>query len=253
MRKNTICLLLIGSLVLLGVSFANARGTAVADVANTIHNFSASAPLQGMFPSPYAADVGELNGRICVYCHTPHGGSLDAPLWNRKQSPSATSGYQMYTSETLSLANAAVTTVNSQSLICLSCHDGSLAIGDGMIKNGGTNASNLINFNQVVETPQTGGPGSRVGASLADINSLTDLRDDHPISVSYTDANTAKGLEFKDTVPAELLLFGSKATVECATCHDPHVDYNRVGQEQYAPFLAMSNDGSAMCLACHTK
>jgi len=33
--------------------------------------------------------------------------------------------------------------------------------------------------------------------------------------------------------------------VECASCHDPHSENNT--------FLRVSNDGSAVCLACHTK
>ena len=33
--------------------------------------------------------------------------------------------------------------------------------------------------------------------------------------------------------------------VECASCHDPH--------SNNTTFLRISNDGSAVCLACHTK
>lgn len=38
----------------------------------------------------------------------------------------------------------------------------------------------------------------------------------------------------------------SQPYVECATCHDPHSSAN-------ATFLRMSNDNSAVCLACHIK
>jgi predicted CXXCH cytochrome family protein len=38
--------------------------------------------------------------------------------------------------------------------------------------------------------------------------------------------------------------------VECASCHDPHVD-NIAGNNP--TFLRVSNVGSAVCLACHDK
>ena len=46
--------------------------------------------------------------------------------------------------------------------------------------------------------------------------------------------------------------------VECASCHDPHVSEGQAGPGPTSPsagktFLRISNDGSAVCLACHTK
>ena len=44
--------------------------------------------------------------------------------------------------------------------------------------------------------------------------------------------------------------------VECASCHDPHVSENQTGPNSQVAgktFLRISNDGSAVCLACHTK
>jgi len=41
-------------------------------------------------------------------------------------------------------------------------------------------------------------------------------------------------------------LTGAQAFVECASCHDPHTSTQ-------ATFLRMSNAGSLLCLACHTK
>jgi predicted CXXCH cytochrome family protein len=37
----------------------------------------------------------------------------------------------------------------------------------------------------------------------------------------------------------------SQPFVECASCHDPHVNTQT--------FLRVANDGSAVCLACHNK
>ena len=66
-----------------------AKGTS--DVTNGVHNLSVT----GI--DPYWGDVGSSlyatdQDSVCVFCHTPHGGSLDAPLWNRGE-PVPVSGW----------------------------------------------------------------------------------------------------------------------------------------------------------------
>jgi Doubled CXXCH motif (Paired_CXXCH_1) len=49
---------------------------------------------------------------------------------------------------------------------------------------------------------------------------------------------------------------GTGPGVECASCHDPHVSQGQAGpnsQVAGATFLRVSNNGSAVCLSCHTK
>lgn len=50
---------------------------------------------------------------------------------------------------------------------------------------------------------------------------------------------------------------GAGPSVECASCHDPHVAQGDTaaasGQVAGATFLRISNAGSAVCLACHVK
>ena len=54
-------------------------GTASAGIADTKHNLGSGAGLPGR---NQVTDTAE----ICVFCHTPHGGSTDAPvpLWNKR-------------------------------------------------------------------------------------------------------------------------------------------------------------------------
>jgi predicted CXXCH cytochrome family protein len=79
----------------------------------------------------------------------------------------------------------------------------------------------------------------------------TDLSNDHPIGITYD--NTATGdTAFVDPavvatnlgVPLATALPGTK--VECSSCHSVH-------DTTYMPFLRISNDNSAICLACHVK
>ena len=50
----------------------------------------------------------------------------------------------------------------------------------------------------------------------------------------------------RDKTDMILFMSGTNAQVECASCHDVHDNTN-------VPFLRMTNTGSALCLACHTK
>src|SRR5579859_1984268 len=60
----------------------------------------------------------------CSYCHAPHSG-LNMGLWNQKLT---TQTYSMYTSNTVK--NSGVQPVlASDSNMCLSCHDGTVAVG----------------------------------------------------------------------------------------------------------------------------
>ncbi|MEN8118799.1 MAG: cytochrome c3 family protein [Bacteroidota bacterium] len=171
------------------------------------------------------------NNRICIVCHTPHNGTAmaNAPLWNRELSATAT--YTMYSSLTFDGAASAVdpiATSSSNSRLCLSCHDGTVA---------------LENFGGVTT-------GTTFITGSANIG--TDLSNDHPISFTYDDAlsTTDPGLWQPSTTAAlggtiqSEMLFGDQ--LECASCHNVHDNTNGF-------FLRMDNTGSALCLTCHNK
>ncbi len=100
----------------------------------------------------------------------------------------------------------------------------------------------------------------------------TDLRNDHPVGVRYP-ANGSNA-DFKNTTATsgsirffdtngnsrpdknEVRLYdtGDGFEVECASCHDPHGVPSGAAGSQFNPsFLRISNTGSNLCLACHTK
>ena len=65
------------------------------------------------------------SGEICKVCHTPHNAITtvtNAPLWNH-QMTNAT--FQLYTSATM---NATTGQPDGSSKLCLSCHDGTVAL-----------------------------------------------------------------------------------------------------------------------------
>jgi len=240
----------------------------VINVANSYHNLSTSAPdILGLMANPYRSqNVSE----ICIFCHTPHSGndpSVSGPLWNR-QNPAGP--FTMYTSSRTGTA-AGSRSINKESLICLSCHDGTIAT-NAIINIGPEGPSvpegadpayiNIVTDGWAGVAPAI--LGSRIGAAMGNDGMVTassgHLEDDHPISVdmaaSITSFGSGVGGEFKTINDAELagVRFFNTSYVECSSCHDPHIDYLApTGDTAYAPFLVMPNTNSDLCYACHNK
>lgn len=224
-------------------------------VANTPHNLSATAP--DFF-------LGSDEEEVCIFCHTPHGGSLTGPLWNRGDSAQA---YTHYTSSTLStlVSSTRVGNISPESSLCLSCHDGSISMYTVM------NASNTLGaqptpfMDATMRSGFVGAQGPNIGQGTDATGAPTavnnDLSDDHPISFLYksvlddpTNANDLQTIAYAEGQGVRFFPIGAADAlkrVECSSCHDPHVDY--LANSNWAPFLITPNAGSALCLACHNK
>ena len=192
----------------------------------------------------------------CAFCHTPHGANanVNAPLWNRFVNPATV--FQLYTSPTMnSTFLDGAGSVGGVSAVCLGCHDGTqaTAVVSGVI---GSTKHDLVNAPGPGGTPDTtsqpncsrchpdmyGGPA---------VNWMgTDLRNDHPIRISYPTAAQDPDFVPIATVQAStgVQLYGTlQDTVECASCHNPH------GGIAGTPFLRRDNIASGLCLECHVK
>lgn len=218
----------------------------------TVHNLSTSGPQDRFYASDPGAALKE--DQICIYCHTPHGGSIDAPLWSKDMS--AMQGVSIFKSYTTVNIPDPDRAIQNESLVCLTCHDGSIGIAENMITSSGVLPDNA--FIQITALGTT--PDARIGATIANPWDVKQLTDDHPISFSYktiAEANTADFHTVAEVETAGLSLYGTNEFMECATCHDPHVNYLDFalygGDPEYAPFLAIPNKNSEMCLTCHVK
>lgn len=186
-----------------------------AAVATTKHNLSVS----GTGTIKATSETG-----ICIFCHAPHNAAPDTALWNRRN-PGST--YVPYSSSTIK-SNPGQP--NGGSLLCLSCHDGTIALGEVLSRKVPIAMAGGL-------TTLPAGPG-RLG---------TDLSDDHPVSIAYTAALAAARGDLADpsTLTGRVKL-DSTGQLQCSSCHDAHDDTN-------GKFLVMSNRGSALCITCHTK
>lgn len=166
------------------------------------------------------------NNEICIACHTPHNADAtvaNAPLWNHEVTAVAT--YTLYASNSL---NATMAQPDGISKLCLSCHDGTVAIDSF----GGATGTNFVTGNR---------------------NVGTDLSNDHPVSFSYQDSidngdnglyATTEATALGGSIATDLLSGGN---VECSSCHDVHNQYGNTR------LLKISNANSDLCLTCHDK
>ena len=274
------------SALAMGLIAATQEAAAAGNISNTKHNLSAVRSGTSWGSTQFSSGTGDIyaqtgSDQICVFCHTPHGGSAinDAPLWNREMKSSG-----QYSAYTMVGANSTGTAaVGGMALACLSCHDGTQAMdamlngpGFGNDATGGTR-SFLPDGTTNYTWSNTEGPTmSGNGAPLIG----TDLKNDHPIGMKYCGGGAVSGAggiqapsgtcsdpDFMEATGVagnnksyvlggstasgdlNLKLYGTDVAnglVQCGTCHDPHLDNART-------FLRQPAAGSRICLTCHTK
>jgi len=178
-------------------------------IVNSKHNLSVTGP-------------GEIRAlsedRICIFCHTPHNAAPSSPLWNRNLQPT---NYTLYQSSTLS---STPQQPSGPTRLCLSCHDGTIALGNVLQPAAG------IQMNMELTASRR---------SYLD----TDISNDHPVSFNYYEA--LPNPELSPVIPAGLRTYGN-GNIHCTTCHDPHDD-------TFGKFLVMGNQFSALCTTCHVN
>lgn len=194
-------------------AFAVSAAAQLSSVVNSPHNLSAS----GLGTVRAATEE-----QVCIFCHAPHNASPVRPLWNREM---PVEPYAIYTSRALDAAPGQPT---GMSKMCLSCHDGTIAVGSVFSR-----GMPILMASGVTTIP----------AGSANLG--TDLRDDHPISFRYDSALASQDPHVRD--PALLppaIRLDENRELQCTSCHDAHD--NSLGK-----FLVMHNNDSQLCKACH--
>ena len=193
---------------------------------------------------------GWSGGEICKPCHTPHFANpdLDFRLWNHALT---TATYELHGG-----TGTAADDFDLVSRLCLSCHDGTVA---------------LDAFGGMAGSATFIPASANLSRGDAGVNDLTD---DHPVGNSegiyyaYTDPDAPSFWmgAFNDvnsptgsrpsvgptgaSLPLKKWDDGAgtiRNVVSCASCHEVH---NRGG---YDHLTRISNASSAMCLTCHIK
>ncbi len=244
-------LLCVAILLLLGLKMIAVAGIDPGTgIVGTSHDLSAAAGQAHNY-----GDTTEQAGtdRICIYCHAPHHSLMPhdtiryLPLWNHAESLHTV--FTMYSNgvvfgESVQKGSTVVEYTNTpgtSSLLCLGCHDGSVAVS----AYGYTPSSSM---------------GSSTGAKATDRiligGGIADLRNHHPIGVDYYEAvsrnnqirppsSPLRGVNKYGLTIEDLL---SNGRVECTTCHDVHNTRN-----ESLKFTWVKDLRSDFCLTCHIK
>jgi len=217
---------------------------------------------------------------LCYFCHITHKAGTPASvatqpgymLWNHTISSVTSYGY--YGSDTFNaLLTAGGGTINdlgntnsitslTVSNLCLSCHDGSIAIASFYETTGGLPAAGSYLNNAY---------GSFTNISGGNPFQITDLSKSHPVNFTYTSgvATAAGGQLLSPAIGSvdgngALPLYGASGTImQCTTCHDPHNGTFLTVTEPGATrpttvfpfprlFLSSYTGTGGFCCYCHT-
>jgi len=190
--------------------------TGAQSIVNSKHNLSVNGP--GTIKSTSESE-------ICIFCHTPHNSAPQVPLWNRNTSVIT---YSLYDNTVSSTFDATAHQPDGSSLVCLSCHDGTIALGNVLSR-----SADIFD-----------GKGTKMPIGSRGLLG-TDLSDDHPVSFVFN-AALASGdghLIFPPTYPATVDV---NSKVQCTSCHNAH-------NNMYGKFLVASKEYSDICLKCHNN
>jgi hypothetical protein len=224
-------------------------------LASTAHDFSGKSVTGGNGET--------FTTGLCTFCHTPHKALSTLLLWNHTLSSNNFSWDVPATTAGTKFATFKGDTYKGPTAKCLSCHDGSVAIGDVAWFGEGKPAAPL-------DTTKHGeGDTFNVGFG-------GNMAGNHPVAMpypylqaknTYNGTTTGDGAvlnEWQNTPLANIRIFNddgagnitagaiaAKTGIECSSCHDPH---NKAAVDDL--FLRGTLGGNTtdyICLKCHIK
>lgn len=169
--------------------------------------------------------------QLCVFCHVPHNSqpAVSRPLWSHTMTTQNLTWAPAATVRGTTLPTSITGAALAGSRACMSCHDGTVALGDLLNGTGGT-----VTGPNVTAGKLTGGPNF-LNPSAMESN--------HPLGVTQPPA--IPGFTGFKVVPASSAInYDASGYVQCGSCHNPH-------DNTYSPFLKADNTGSAICVTCH--
>lgn len=204
----------------------------------------------GIAGSPHDFSSEPWNGRheICRVCHVPHDHGeatqyyMNGLLWNHGVTAATYTMYDQAWSSTLNGAQSAQP--DGTSKLCLSCHDGTVAV-DTFDKYAGGSIF-MSDYDIGFQVPR-----------FLDGGNL-DLRGTHPLSIQY---DTSADPNLNDPAATQMGLSGvindvlDSGKVQCSACHDVH-DQESVPAThllRVAQTVAQGGTASGLCLTCHIK
>jgi predicted CXXCH cytochrome family protein len=219
-------------------------GMAFADISTTRHAFVKSAKRD--------------RSDLCVFCHTPNvsGTPPDAaPVWQKSVGTALT--FTIY--DDIGRLGLGKSSVGSQSVACLSCHDSNQA--QAVTKGGASDHPFGVPYRGATKDRQPGNSTSQpagVDDAMVAAKKLVNLEDFRDVTQGTIEDRTVwwvspTGASGGRRTRSDLPLYTRNYTesgenlpfIECSSCHDPHSNNQK--------FLRVPNEGSKLCLTCHIK
>jgi hypothetical protein len=251
-------------------------------LAATPHDFTSTGT--GDLHQGVAGNIG-----ICTYCHTPHKAFSTLLLWNHTLSANSFKWDVPATTAGTTLPTLAPS-YKGASVKCLSCHDGSVAIGDvGWFIEAPRQGAAALQTDQI--TNALGGqavstiaaPGEFVVANTA--NASGNMAGNHPVGIPFpygqvqntynaiTTGPMAVGTDWKANpltyTNAHIRLFSDDGAgnisaipstwtaknvgIECSSCHDPHNKQSVDDLFLRGKIVGASQADGYLCEQCHNK
>jgi predicted CXXCH cytochrome family protein len=235
-----------------------------AGIKDTVHDLAQPGNGMGIYNVVDNAPDGTPLNRVCIFCHAPHntyrlssvaiGSGPQAtdsafdylPLWNHELQ--ANIGYLMYdngpgaplgvTKASQAIANGMVP--GSTSLLCLSCHDGTVAANS--YGNGASGGTQVISPGYVIGKDKYLGNHHPIGFNYDLV-----VAGDPAVNPSEEGIRDADAT-FLTTTTLIRDHLSAGTNMECATCHSVHNTGNS-GER----LLWRSDQNSELCLTCHAK
>lgn len=241
------------------------------------------APLEGSGPgsgfagSPHdfsGQDAGsdQRSGRTvktgpCTFCHTPHRAQGTKLLWNHTYSNNT----YTWTEITQTTGGTPLPTITQDwtgpTKLCLSCHDGSVAIGD------------IAWFNRQAWTGGRAINKDRHDSGSKNIASTTgNMRGNHPVAhpypfqqigstynqattggrvklVNFNPDPTSRGIRLFNDATGEVIgrPVTGRSGIECTSCHGVHNEKGLVEDDRLLRGSRNSGEANYLCTKCHTN
>ncbi len=254
--KKTKLLVLAAMLVLLpAIGWGGTPGDGLPGdgIAATAHDFYA-----GSFYTN--TTIGE-----CTFCHTPHKATSTLLLWNHKLSTNPSFSWDVAATTAGTTFPTIKNNYNGPTAKCLSCHDGSVAIGD------------VYWFSEAGPTDLS--KGTKITDAKFQVGASGAMAGNHPVAMpypynqgasNYNGTSTGSGFtpnEWQSTPDKNgIRLFtdadgtgtnitavatAGKTGIECSSCHDPH--NKQAVADLFLRGNLTGNDSNYLCLKCHIK
>lgn len=185
--------------------------------------------------------------QVCLPCHTPHFSNPDSEyLWNHVMPDDTQWVLRPDADKATILAHG--------SRLCLSCHDGSVALDAYGLPDGNVSGTGSSNFISAIKRI---GPDLTTHHPIGNEYPLTSSRYEKPIGYDPTDPTSVlpgPGESFSVTSSDPTLASSRgvplvEGTVQCESCHFAHGSAASDGRM----FLRVDNSVSALCSQCHVN